>query len=176
MISRGSGNLVDQPLYDRLWGSGFLPSRYQGVKFRSGADPVLYLSNPSGVGRDTRRRMLDDLAALNQLRHREVGDPEITKHGIAQHEMAFRMQTSVPDLADLSKEPEHVFKLYGEQARKPGTYAANCLLARRLVEPVYALRAPAPTAAGTSTRRCRSRSAGQCRDTVSTLWAGAPSS
>jgi hypothetical protein len=133
MISRGSGNPVDQPLYDRLWGSGFLPSRYQGVKFRSGGDPVLYLSNPQGVGSDTRRRMLDDLAALNRLRHREVGDPEIATR-IAQYEMAFRMQTSVPELADVSKEPEHVFKLYGEQARKPGTYAANCLLARRLVE------------------------------------------
>ncbi len=133
MISRGSGNPIDQPLYDRLWGSGFLPSRYQGVKFRSGGDPVLYLSNPGGVGRDTRRRMLDDLAALNRLRHREVGDPEITTR-IAQYEMAFRMQTSVPELADVSKEPESTFKLYGEDARKPGTYAANCLLARRLVE------------------------------------------
>jgi hypothetical protein len=133
MISRGSGNPIDQPLYDRLWGSGFLPTRYQGVKFRSGGDPVLYLSNPTGVGQDTRRRMLDDLAALNRLRHREVGDPEITTR-IAQYEMAFRMQSSVPELADVSKEPEHVFKLYGEQARKPGTYAANCLLARRLVE------------------------------------------
>jgi hypothetical protein len=133
MISRGSGNPIDQPLYDRLWGSGFLPSRYQGVKFRSGGDPVLYLSNPSGVGRGTRRRMLDDLAELNRLRHHEVGDPEITTR-IAQYEMAFRMQSSVPELADVSKEPEHVFKLYGEDARKPGTYAANCLLARRLVE------------------------------------------
>jgi hypothetical protein len=133
MISRGSGNPIDQPLYDRLWGAGFLPSRYQGVKFRSGGDPVLYLSNPGGVSPVTRRRMLDDLAALNRLRHREVGDPEIATR-IAQYEMAFRMQTSVPELADVSKEPEHVFRLYGEEARKPGTYAANCLLARRLVE------------------------------------------
>jgi hypothetical protein len=133
LISRGSGNPVDQPLYDRLWGSGFLPSRYQGVKFRSGADPVLYLSNPKGVEAGTRRRMLDDLAALNRLRYQEVGDPEIATR-IAQYEMAFRMQSSVPDLADVSKEPAHVFKLYGEEARKPGTYAANCLLARRLVE------------------------------------------
>jgi hypothetical protein len=133
LISRGSGNPIDQPLYDRLWGSGFLPSRYQGVKFRSGADPVLYLSNPKGVGSSTRRRMLDDLAALNRLRQSEVGDPEIATR-IAQYEMAFRMQSSVPELADVSREPEHVFKLYGEEARKPGTYAANCLLARRLVE------------------------------------------
>ncbi len=133
MISRGSGNPVDQPLYDRLWGSGFLPSKYQGVKFRSGGDPVLYLSNPAGVAAHTRRRQLDDLAALNRLHLEEMGDPEISTR-ISQYEMAFRMQTSVPELADLSKEPESTFKLYGEQARKPGTYAANCLLARRLVE------------------------------------------
>jgi hypothetical protein len=133
LVSRGSGNPNDQPLYDRLWGSGFLPTKYQGVKFRSGADPVLYLSNPAGIGTDTRRRMLDDLATLNQMRWREVGDPEIATR-IAQYEMAYRMQTSVPELTDLSKEPKHVLDLYGPDARKPGTYAANCLLARRLIE------------------------------------------
>jgi hypothetical protein len=133
MISRGSGNPVDQPLYDRLWGSGFLPSKYQGVKLRSGGDPVLYLSSPRGVDRDTRRRQIDDLSALNRLRQEDVGDPEIATR-IGQYEMAFRMQSSVPELTDLSKEPKSTFDLYGEDARKPGTYAANCLLARRLVE------------------------------------------
>jgi hypothetical protein len=133
LVSRGSGNPADQPLYDRLWGAGFLPSRYQGVKFRSGGDPVLYLSNPDGIGDSTRRRMLDDLSALNRLRLDEVGDPEIATR-IQQYEMAYRMQTSVPELVDVSKEPESTFKLYGDDARKPGTYAANCLLARRLVE------------------------------------------
>jgi hypothetical protein len=133
LVSRGSGNPADQPLYDRLWGAGFLPSRYQGVKFRSGGDPVLYLSNPDGVAASTRRRMLDDLAALNQMHLDEVGDPEVQTR-IAQYEMAYRMQTSVPDLVDVSKEPEATFRLYGDDARKPGTYAANCLLARRLVE------------------------------------------
>jgi hypothetical protein len=133
MISRGSGNPVDQPLYDRLWGSGFLPSKYQGVKFRSGGDPVLYLSNPDGVGTTTRRTMLDDLAKLNQMRLSEVGDPEISTR-ISQYEMAFRMQTSVPELLDLSKEPRRVLDMYGPEALKPGTFAANCLLARRLAE------------------------------------------
>jgi hypothetical protein len=133
MVSRGSGNPNDQPLYDRLWGSGFLPSRYQGVKFRSGGDPVLFLSNPAGIEAGTRRRMLDDLSALNSLRLKEVGDPEIATR-IGQYELAYRMQASVPELVDLSKEPESTFRLYGDDARKPGTYAANCLLARRLVE------------------------------------------
>jgi hypothetical protein len=133
MVSRGSGNPVDQPLYDRLWGSGFLPSNYQGVKFRSGGDAVLYLSNPEGLGDKTRRRMLDDLAALNAMRFREMGDPEIATR-IAQYELAYRMQASVPELTDVSKEPKHVFDLYGPESRKPGTYAANCLLARRLAE------------------------------------------
>ena len=129
MIS-GSGG---QPLYDRLWGSGFLPSKYQGVKFRSIGDPVLYLSNPQGLDNETRRRMLDDLATLNQSRLEATGDPEISTR-IAQYEMAFRMQTSVPDLTDLSSEPASTFDLYGEDARKPGTYAYNCLLARRMAE------------------------------------------
>ena len=133
MISQGSGNLADQPLYDRLWGSGFLPSRYQGVKFRSGADPVLYLSNPEGIDAPMRRRYLDDLAALNDLNLKEYNDPEIATR-IAQYEMAFKMQTSVPDLTDLSKESERTFEMYGPDSRKPGTFAANCLLARRLAE------------------------------------------
>ncbi|MDB5307326.1 MAG: hypothetical protein JWO38_1528 [Gemmataceae bacterium] len=133
LVSQGSGNPTDQPLYDRLWGSGFLPTSYQGVKFRSQGDPVLFLKNPDGVTAAGRRRVLDDLAALNRLREGETGDPE-TETRIAQYEMAFRMQTSVPDLTDLSKEDAGTFDLYGEDAKKPGTFAANCLLARRLVE------------------------------------------
>jgi hypothetical protein len=133
LVSQGSGNPNDQPLYDRLWGSGFLPSKYQGVKFRSVGEPVLYLSNPEGINDAARRRFLDDLAKLNQLKLDESGDPEIATR-IAQYEMAYRMQTSVPELIDTSKEPEHIFQLYGPDAKKPGTYAANCLLARRLIE------------------------------------------
>jgi hypothetical protein len=133
LISQGSGNPADQPLYDRLWGSGFLPSRYQGVKFRSQGDPVLFLSNPPGLSDATRRQMLDDLAKLNQMKMAESGDPEIATR-IAQYEMAWRMQTSVPELTDLSREPEAVVQRYGPDARKPGTFAANCLLARRLAE------------------------------------------
>jgi hypothetical protein len=122
-----------QPLYDRLWGSGFLPSEYQGVKFRSQGDPVLYLNDPAGDSRQNRRAMLDRLAGLNRIREKEIGDPEITTR-LAQYEMAYRMQTSVPGLADISDEPESTFKLYGEEARNPGSHAANCLLARRLAE------------------------------------------
>ena len=133
MVSQGTGNPNDQPLYDRLWGSGFLPTRYQGVKFRSVGDPVLFLSNPDGLDDATRRRMLDDLARLNELKLAEQGDPEIATR-IAQYELAYRMQSSVPELTDVSQEPEHVFDLYGPDSRRPGTYAANCLLARRLVE------------------------------------------
>src|SRR5260370_35909595 len=133
MVSQGSGNPNDQPLYDRLWGSGFLPSKYQGVKFRSAGDPVLYLSNPPGLDAGTRRRFLDDLAKLNQMRLKEFGDPEIATR-IGQYEMAYRMQASVPELTDLAKEPKRVLDLYGPDARKPGTFAANCLLARRLAE------------------------------------------
>ncbi len=133
MISQGTGKSDSQPLYDRLWGSGFLPTKYQGVKFRSVGDPVLYLSNPPGLSSAGRRRFLDDLSRLNQLKLRDFGDPEISTR-IAQYEMAYRMQTSVPDLMDLSSEPERTFELYGPASRKPGTYAANCLLARRLVE------------------------------------------
>jgi hypothetical protein len=129
MVSGNSG----QPLYSRLWGSGFLPTRHQGVKFRAGREPVLYLNNPEGFSRDDRRHYLDDLAAMNKLRQAEYGDPEIGAR-IDQYEMAFRMQASVPELSDLSAEPDHVFDMYGPDARKPGTYASNCLLARRLVE------------------------------------------
>ncbi|WP_020472827.1 DUF1501 domain-containing protein [Zavarzinella formosa] len=133
LVSSGSGNLADQPLYDRLWGSGFLPSKHQGVKFRSQGDPVLFLRTPDGISDTGRRRTLDDLAALNKLRQGETGDPE-TETRIQQYEMAFRMQSSVPELTDLSKEDAKTFELYGDDARKPGTFAANCLLARRLAE------------------------------------------
>ncbi|MFO1095842.1 MAG: DUF1501 domain-containing protein, partial [Planctomycetaceae bacterium] len=121
------------PLYDRLWGSGFLPSRYQGVKLRSTGDPVPFLSNPAGVDVESRRQMLDGLAELNRLRLEEAGDPEIATR-VVQYEMAFRMQTSVPELVDISQEPESTFELYGEDARKPGTFAYQCLLARRMIE------------------------------------------
>ena len=130
MVTQGGGG---QPLYDRLWGSGFLPTQYQGVKFRSVGDPVLYLSNPKGFSAENRRAYLDALAELNRMKLEEFGDPEISTR-IAQYEMAFRMQTSVPELTNLSDEPARIFKLYGEDARQPGTFAANCLLARRLAE------------------------------------------
>ena len=133
MVSNGTGNPNDQPLYDRLWGSGFLPTKYQGIKFRSSGDPVLYLSNPDGMDASTRRRMLDDLARLNVQKLDEYHDPEIATR-IAQYEMAFRMQTSVPELTDLSNEPAHIFEMYGPDSKKPGTYAFNCLLARRMAE------------------------------------------
>lgn len=121
------------PLSARHWGSGFLPSQHQGVKFRGGADPVLYLSNPPGVDAATRRSMLDVTAQLNRQQFDTIGDPEINTR-IAQYEMAFRMQSSVPKLTDLSQESEHTFDAYGPQSKTPGTYAANCILARRLVE------------------------------------------
>ena len=133
MTSRGTGKPGGQPLYDRLWGSGFLPSRYQGVKFRNQGDPVLDIFNPQGVSRKTRRLMLDRLARLNQLKLAEVGDPEIETR-IAQYELAYRMQMSIPDLLDLSDEPQHVLDMYGKNVTKPGTYAFNCLIARRLAE------------------------------------------
>ncbi len=132
MISPGSGG-GGQPLYDRLWGSGFLPSRFQGVKFRSVGDPVLFLSNPRGFTKDDRRLYLDTLNKLNQIEQNDFGDPEIATR-ISQYEMAFRMQSSVPELTDVSKEPRHVLDLYGPDVTKPGTFAANCLLARRLAE------------------------------------------
>jgi hypothetical protein len=133
LISQAQALNPDQPLFSRLWGSGFLPSRYQGVKFRSSGDPVLYLSDPEGIDKNTRRNMLDSLAELNKMKAQDYGDPEIETR-IAQYEMAYRMQTSVPELMDLSKEPDSIFELYGPDSRKPGTYAANCLLARRLAE------------------------------------------
>ncbi len=133
LLVQQSGLNNDQPLFSRLWGSGFLPSRYQGVKFRGGAEPVLYLSDPPGLSREQRRRMLDVTGELNRQRMKEFLDPEIETR-IEQYEMAYRMQASVPSLMDLSSEPESTFELYGEEARKPGTYAAACLQARRLAE------------------------------------------
>jgi len=128
-MKRGS----DQPLYDHYWGSGFLPSVYQGVKLRSAKDPVLYLNDPEGLPRQLRRGMLNGLNELNLIRHEQTGDPEIETR-IQQYEMAYRMQASVPDLTDVSDEPESTFELYGSDSRRPGSYAANCILARRLAE------------------------------------------
>jgi hypothetical protein len=122
-----------QPLYSRSWGSGFLPSEHQGVQFRAGKNPVLYLENPPGVAVQTRRGQLDNLRILQNLQYQAVDDPEITAR-IAQYEMAFRMQTSVPEIMDTAGEPEYIYDLYGSDSKKPGTYAANCLLARRLAE------------------------------------------
>ncbi|HEY7310767.1 MAG TPA: DUF1501 domain-containing protein [Gemmataceae bacterium] len=128
-----SKDRIDQPLYARLWGNGFLASTHQGVQFRSGKEPVLYLDNPDGVSRQARRKMLDRLAELHAVQQEQTGDPEIHTR-IAQYEMAYRMQTSVPEVMDLSKEPPRTFELYGPEAKQPGTFAANCLLARRLAE------------------------------------------
>lgn len=133
LTSTGTGRKDDQPLYDRLWGSGFLPTTHQGVKFRNSGDPVLYLSDPEGIDRGVRREMLDDLGELNKARLQTMGDPEIATR-ISQYELAFRMQTSVPELTDISKEPSSVIEMYGPEVKKPGTYAYNCLLARRLAE------------------------------------------
>jgi hypothetical protein len=133
LLSQAHALNTDQPLFSRLWSSGFLPSKYQGVRFRAGSNPVLYLQDPPGVSKTTRRQMLDAVAKLNKMKHEAYGDPEIETR-IAQYEMAYRMQTSVPELMDLSKEPDHVFDMYGPESRKPGSYAANCLLARRLAE------------------------------------------
>jgi uncharacterized protein (DUF1501 family) len=133
-ISQGSGNKTDQPIFSRLWGSGFLPSQHQGVRFRSGSDPVLYLSNPDGVDRDSRRNMLDAVSELNKLAAESFGDPEINTR-IEQYEMAFRMQASVPELTDLTKEPKKVLEEYGiDDKNEDGGFARNCLLARRMVE------------------------------------------
>ena len=128
-----SKDRIDQPLYARLWGNGFLPSIHQGVQFRNGKDPVLYLKNPDGISPAGRRKMLDRLAELNAMQYQSLGDPEITAR-VAQYEMAYRMQTSVPRVMDISDEPASTFELYGPQAKEPGTFAANCLLARRLAE------------------------------------------
>jgi hypothetical protein len=130
MVTKNKGG---QPLVSRLWGSGFLPSTFQGVRFRSGAEPILYLNNPQGVNAESRKLMLARLKELHLLQLEQNRDPEIESR-IAQYELAYRMQMSVPDVIDLSDEPEHVFKAYGEDARNPGTFAANCLVARRLAE------------------------------------------
>lgn len=124
---------MGQPLYSRLWGNGFLPSEHQGVQFRAGKNPVLYLSNPPGVDQNTRRNQLDVLNDLQLMHHNRMGDDEI-KARMSQYEMAYRMQTSVPEIMDTSGEPDYIYDMYGEDSRKPGTYAANCLLARRLIE------------------------------------------
>ncbi len=134
LVSQGNGKKPGQPIFSRLWGSGFLPSSHQGVTIgSSGGDPLLYLNDPKGMPRSTRREMLDDLAVLNKDTFARFGDPEIETR-ISQYEMAFRMQTAAPEIVDLSNEPDSTFKLYGEEARKPGNYAYNCLLARRLAE------------------------------------------
>ena len=130
LISKNEGG---QPLISRLWGSGFLPSEHQGVRFRSGEDPVLYLSNPSGIDANSRRAMLHRLRELHELQLERTGDTEIEAR-IGQYELAYKMQMSIPDVTNMASEPEHIFKLYGEDSREPGTYAANCLLARRLAE------------------------------------------
>jgi hypothetical protein len=128
-----SKDRIDQPLYARLWGNGFVPGAHAGVQFRSGGAPVLHLDNPPGVTAESRKGALDRLAELQRLQADELGEPEVADR-VAQYEMAFRMQTSVPDVMDLRKEPEETFELYGEGAKTPGTFAANCLLARRLAE------------------------------------------
>jgi hypothetical protein len=133
LISHGTGKDANQGLLERLWGSGFLPSNHQGVKLRSSGDPVLYLSDPPGIDRNLRRNMLDGIAKLNANQFKETGDPEIATR-IAQYEMAFRMQSSVPKLTDLSTESNKTFQLYGEESKRTGSFASNCLLARRLLE------------------------------------------
>ncbi len=133
LLSRGTGRPLAQPLYSRLWGNGFLSSLHQGVQFRSGKDPVLYLKDPEGMTRTERRKMLDHISELNAKQEKEFGDTEINSR-IAQYEMAYRMQTSVPETMNIEEEPDHILKMYGSEAAVPGTYAANCLLARRLVE------------------------------------------
>jgi len=133
MLSRGTGRPNGQPLYSRLWGNGFLSSLHQGVQFRAGKDPVLYLKNPEGVTRKERRQMLDYLAQMNEEQEKLFGDPEVANR-IAQYEMAYRMQTSVTDVMNIEDEPDHVFQMYGPEALTPGTFAANCILARRLIE------------------------------------------
>ena len=133
MTATWTGRKQAQALYNRLWGSGFLPSKYQGVALRSAGDPVLYLSNPDGIDAGVRRRMLDSLGRLNSINADRTGDPE-TLARIAQYEMAFRMQTSVPDLANINDEPQHVLDLYGPDVTTPGTFANCCLMSRRMAE------------------------------------------
>jgi len=131
LLSRGKGN--GQGVYSKLWTNGFLDSSHQGVQFSSGEDPILYLNNPDGVSKTDRRLMLDKLAALNEINYKEFGDPE-TMAKVKQYEMAYRMQTAVPEITDISKEPDHIVRMYGPDCLVPGTYAANCLLARKLSE------------------------------------------
>ncbi len=131
LLSKGRSG--DQPLYAKLWSNGFLPSVHQGVVFRSGPDPVFYLNNPEGIDKTSRRRMLNSLAKLQQGQFEKILDPEIN-YRMEQYEMAYRMQTAVPETMDISKEPEYIFDMYGEESRLPGTFAANCLLARKLIE------------------------------------------
>jgi hypothetical protein len=133
MTSRDKEASCGQIFYDFYWGSGFLPTKFQGVKFRGSGDPVLYLSNPDGTSKESRRAALDDLAKLNELTLKEFGDPEVATR-IAQYEMAYKMQTSVPELTDFSKEPQKVLDAYGPDVKKQGSFAYNCLMARRLVE------------------------------------------
>lgn len=130
MVTKGKGG---QPLLSRLWGSGFLPSRHQGVRFRSGGDPVLYLGNPAGIDNSSKRSMLNALQQLHEIKQQASADPLIDTR-IAQHELAFRMQQSIPEATDVSSEPDHIFDMYGKSARDPGSFAANCLLARRMAE------------------------------------------
>src|SRR4051812_27119496 len=131
MTSRDKEASCGQIFYDFYWGSGFLPSKYQGVKFRGSGDPVLYLSNPDGMSREVRRGLLDDLAKLNDLTLKQTGDPEVATR-ISQYEMAYRMQASVPELTDFSSEPAHVLEMYGPDVKRQGSFAYNCLMARRL--------------------------------------------
>jgi hypothetical protein len=133
MTSSDEKKTCGQLFYDYYWGSGFIPSKYQGVRFRSEGDPVLYLNNPPGMPPELRRKVLDDIVELDRKRHQAFGDPEIETR-IAQYELAFKMQTSVPELTDVSKEPREILDLYGPDVEKKGTYAHNCLLARRLLE------------------------------------------
>ena len=130
MVTKNKGG---QPLVSRLWGSGFLPSKHQGVRFRSGKDPVLYLSNPDGIDTASRRNMLDALKQLHEIKLQEAPDPHLETR-IAQYELSFRMQASIPEATDFGQEPEHIFEMYGKDSRNPGTFAANCLQARRLAE------------------------------------------
>jgi hypothetical protein len=133
MTSLSKGSSCGQIFYDFYWGSGFLPSRHQGVKFRGQGDPVLYLANPNGMSSKMRRGLLDDIAAVNEMKFRESGDPEISTR-ISQYEMAYKMQTSVPELTDFSSEPQSVLDMYGPDVKEQGTFAYNCLMARRLAE------------------------------------------
>ncbi|RCS54891.1 DUF1501 domain-containing protein [Bremerella cremea] len=133
MTSRDKEASCGQIFYDFYWGSGFLPSKYQGVKFRGSGDPVLYLSNPNGISREMRRGLLDDLSRLNAMEQEKTGDPEIATR-VAQYEMAYKMQASVPELTDFTQEPQHILDMYGPDVQRKGSYAYNCLMARRLAE------------------------------------------